>query len=86
MVGFNNYISTNDECCTCCVGLPIYHKGGCLLTQCDMTTLLMACYDTGSWLQDSFDRGRLCQLQNCVVTDKDLCGRNVLLLARTLAT
>ena len=30
-----------EECCTCCVGLPIYHKGGCLLTQCDMTTLLM---------------------------------------------
>ena len=41
MLGFNNYISIIEECCTCCVGLPIYHKGGCLLTQCDMTTLLL---------------------------------------------
>ena len=33
--------AVGEECCNCCVGLPIYHKGGCLLTECDMTTLLM---------------------------------------------
>ena len=35
--------------CICCVGLPIYWKGGCLLTQCDYdlcTYLHWLCQDT----------------------------------------